>query len=76
MAKSKKQIKIFLDPIGDTINIWWDYPAKAYISEESDSEDLDVLVKDKEGRIIGFEKIGFFPVEIDPLKYFLKKGEV
>ena len=75
MAKRSK-VKIFLDPIGDTINIWWDDPKKAYISEESDSPDLDVLVKDKEGKIIGFEKIGFFPIEVDPIKYFARKPEI
>ena len=49
--------------------MWWDDPAKAVISEESHKA-LDVIIKDKQGRAIGLEKIGFFPNELDPLKYF------
>lgn len=75
MAKKKQRIKIFLDPIGDTINVWWDNPKRAHISEESDSRSLDVLVRDKQGKIIGFEKIGFFPTEVDWLNHWLYKPE-
>ena len=46
------------------------------MSEESDSPELEVLVKDKEDKIIGFEKIGFFPPEVDPLKSFSKKSKM
>ena len=41
-------MKIYLDPIGNTMNIWWDDPKNAYISEEVDDPlSNDVIVKDK-----------------------------
>jgi len=71
MAKAKvKKIQLFLDPIGNTMNIWWDDPRQASYSEEAE-EGLDVIVFDRNHRPIGFEKIGVFPKEIDPLKRFL-----
>lgn len=73
MAKKQKEIKIYIDPYGNTLNMWWDDPAKAVISEEARTG-LDVIVKDKNGRPIGFEKIGFFPHEVDPLQYLKGKG--
>lgn len=59
----------------DTLDILRDEPKKTHISEESVSEELEELVKDKRGRIVGLEKIGFFPPEVDPLKHFLKHPE-
>jgi len=75
-----KKMRIYLDPYGNTLNIWWDDPGKAIISEEA-GKSWDVLVKDKAGKYIGLEKIGFFPREVDPVKYLkeeikmLLKGE-
>ena len=37
--------------------VWFDEPAKEHICEESD-DDL-VLVKDRRGRVIGFERLNF-----------------
>lgn len=71
MAK-KGEIKIYIDPYGNTLNMWWGNPEDSFISEEAEKT-YDVIVKDKEGRPIGLEKIGFFPEEVDPLKYFKKK---
>jgi hypothetical protein len=69
MAKQKKQsIKVYIDPLGNTLNIWWDDPSKSVISEEAEKS-WDVICLDKQGRAIGFEKIGLFPHELDPTKY-------
>lgn len=66
MAKVKRKIKIYLDPIANTFNIWWDDPKKAYSSEEVDSPNRnDVIVKDKQGRPISLEVIGIFPRELN-----------
>ena len=67
----KTKIRTILDPIGNTFHIWWDDPKKSVESWEAD-ESWDVLCLDKNGRVIGLEKIGFFPKEIDPLKHFKK----
>lgn len=66
MAKVKTAVKIYLDPIANTFNIWWDDPKKAYSSEEVDSlYRNDVIVKDKQGRPISLEVIGIFPSELN-----------
>lgn len=65
MAKAKKNVRIYIDPIANTFNIWWDDPKKAYSSEEVDSPSRnDVIIKDKEGRPISLEVIGIFPKEL------------
>ena len=66
MAKIKRAIKVYLDPIANTFNIWWDDPKKAYSSEEVDSPNRnDVIVKDRNGRPISLEVIGIFPSELN-----------
>lgn len=62
------KVKIFLDPIGNTLNMWWDDPKTAYESEEAELSN-DVIIKNKKGQPIGLEIIGFFPKELDPLKF-------
>ena len=52
-----KPIKIFFDRKGNTLNVWFDDPEKEVISEET-SEEI-VLVKDKNGRVIGFEVLNY-----------------
>lgn len=70
MAKVKKALKIYLDPVANTFNIWWDDPKKAYSSEEVDSPySNDVLVKDRFGRPISLEIIGIFPKELNIVQY-------
>ncbi|MFH1190781.1 MAG: hypothetical protein V1670_01105 [Candidatus Omnitrophota bacterium] len=69
----KGEIKIYIDPYGNTLNMWWGNSEEAFISEEAEKT-YDVIVKDKKGISIGLEKIGFFPEEVDPLKYLKKKA--
>jgi len=79
MAKAKREVKIYLDPVANTFNIWWDDPKKAYSSEEVDSPySNDVIIKDKQGRPISLEIIGIFPKELniaEHLKTKIKKQE-
>ena len=70
MAK-QKAVKIYLDPVANTFNIWWDEPKKAYSSEEVASPNSnDVIIKDKEGRPISLEIIGIFPKELNVIDQF------
>jgi len=60
------KVKIYFDPIGNTMNIWWGEPKDAFISEEVDSSSRnDVIVKDKKGRPISLEVIGILPKELN-----------
>ena len=52
-----KPIKIFFDKVGNTLNVWFDDPKKESISEET-SEEI-VLIKDKNGKVIGFEVLNY-----------------
>lgn len=47
----------FFDKVGNTLNVWFDDPKKEHISEET-SEEV-VLVKDKNGKLIGFEVLNY-----------------
>jgi hypothetical protein len=54
-----EKIRIFYDKQGNTLNVWFDDPNKEHVCEET-SEEV-VLVKDKTGRVIGFERLNFLP---------------
>ena len=57
-----EKIRIFYDKEGNTLNVWFDNPEKEYICEETGEE--IVLVKDKEGKVIGFEKLNFLSSKV------------
>lgn len=50
-------VKLFYDSEGNTLTVWFDDPEQEYICEETGNE--VVLMKDKSGRVIGFEKLNF-----------------
>lgn len=56
-----KPIKVFFDRAGNTLNVWFDDPEKEHVSEET-SEEV-VLVKDKDGKLIGFEVLNFLSAD-------------
>ena len=77
MAKAKKTVKLYLDPVANTLNIWWDDPKKAYASEEVSSPySNDVVIKDKQGRPISLEIIGLFPKELNIAEYLISKARI
>lgn len=58
MAKMKK-VRFVYDREGNSLSVWFDDPKKEHVSEETGDE--VILVKDKKGRVIGFEKLNFLP---------------
>jgi uncharacterized protein YuzE len=52
-----EKVRLYYDSKGNTLNIWFDNPQKEYICEETGEE--VILVKDKKGKVIGFEKLNF-----------------
>ena len=52
------KIRVYYDTKGNTLNVWFDNPKKESICEETGEE--VILVKDKRGKVIGFEKLNFF----------------
>ncbi len=51
------QIKVYYDQVGSTLTVWFGDPQEEYVSEETGEE--IVLMKNKEGHVIGFEKLNF-----------------
>lgn len=51
------QIKVFYDEVGNTLTVWFGNPQDEYVCEETGDE--VVLMKDKTGNVIGFEKLNF-----------------
>jgi len=52
-----EKVRLYYDSKGNTLNIWFDDPQKEYICEETGEE--VILVKDRRGKVIGFEKLNF-----------------
>ncbi len=51
------QVKVFYDETGNTLTVWFGNPQDEHISEETGDE--VILMKDKTGKVIGFEKLNF-----------------
>lgn len=51
------KLRVYYDKKGNTLSVWFDDPKKECVCEESDDD--VVLVKDRRGRVIGFERLNF-----------------
>ncbi len=52
-----EKIKIYYDSRGNTLNVWFGSPKEEAICEETGEE--VILIKNKKGHVIGFEKLNF-----------------
>ena len=50
-------LNIFHDPEGRTLTVWFGPPQAEYVCEETGDE--VILMKDRAGRVIGFEKLNY-----------------
>src|SRR5213594_2489753 len=53
------KIKVIHDAVGHTLTVWLDDPGKEHVCEETTEE--IVLMKDVQGRVIGFEVLHYRP---------------
>jgi hypothetical protein len=60
------EVKVFYDQTGNTLTVWFGNPQDEYVCEETGEE--VILMKDKEGRVIGFEKLNFSVAEPQSLR--------
>ena len=51
------QVKVTYDQAGNTLTVWFGDPQEEVVCEESGDE--VVLMKDRTGRVIGFEKLNY-----------------
>ena len=60
------QVKVYYDHVGNTLTVWFSNPEDEYVCEETGEE--IILMKDKAGRVIGFEKLNFTIPKLEPLR--------
>jgi uncharacterized protein YuzE len=60
------EVKVFYDQAGNTLTVWFGAPQDEYICEETGEE--VILMKDKAGKVIGFEKLNFSPAKPQSLR--------
>ena len=60
------QIKVICDREGNTLTVWFGDPQAEYICEETGDE--VILMKNQTGQVIGFEKLNFLVVTLEPLR--------
>lgn len=51
------QLKVFYDRTGKTLTVWFGEAEDEYTCEETGAE--VILMKDRQGHVIGFEKLNF-----------------
>jgi uncharacterized protein YuzE len=56
-----EKLRVYFDRDGNTLSVWFDDPKKEHVCEESDDD--VVLVKDREGRVIGFERLNYLSAQ-------------
>jgi uncharacterized protein YuzE len=52
-----EKLRVYYDRQGNTLSVWFDDPKKEHVCEETDDD--VVLVKDRKGRVIGFERLNY-----------------
>ena len=53
------KVRVYFDRAGNSLTVWFDDPQKESICEEV-GDDV-VLMKDRRGRVIGFERLNYLP---------------
>lgn len=57
------KVKVYYDRKGNTLTVWFGDPQEEAVCEETGEE--VVLMKDRDGRVIGFEKLNFSRTEAE-----------
>ena len=60
------EVKVFYDKVGNTLTVWFGNPQDEYVSEETGDE--VILMKDKLGKVIGFEKLNFLVPQSEQMR--------
>jgi hypothetical protein len=53
------KVRVYFDRTGNSLTVWFDDPKKEVVCEEVDDD--VVLMKDRRGRVIGFERLNYLP---------------
>lgn len=60
------QVKVFYDRAGNTLTVWFGDPKEEAVCEETGEE--VILMNDRSGRVVGFEKLNFSVPSPDRLR--------
>jgi len=60
------QVKVSYDREGNALTVWFGNPTDEYVAEETGDE--IVLMKDHDGKVIGFEKLNFTSQSTDAVR--------
>jgi uncharacterized protein YuzE len=52
-----EKLRVYYDREGNTMSVWFDDPKKESVCEEADDD--VILIKDSDGRVIGFERLNY-----------------
>ena len=58
-------LKIYYDEVGKTLTVWFDDPNQEFLAEETEAE--VILIKNQAGRVIGFERLNYTPIDVEKL---------
>jgi uncharacterized protein YuzE len=59
------KVNVFHDSVGNTLVVWFGNLEEEVEAEETGDE--VILMKDKDGKVIGFEKLNFLPASDQPV---------
>ena len=68
------EVKVYYDRAGNTLTVWFGNPQDECICEETGDE--VVLMKDKSGRVIGFEKLNFLATSSQQMRVAFEAVDV
>ncbi|HXG12749.1 MAG TPA: DUF2283 domain-containing protein [Gemmataceae bacterium] len=68
------RVKVYYDRQGNTLTVWLGNPQDEYVCEETGDE--VILMKDRAGKVIGFEKLNFVKEQATPLQVGFEVVEV
>lgn len=64
-------LKIYYDEVGKTLTVWFDDPTQESFAEETEAE--VILIKNQAGKVIGFERLNYTPINSATLQVELLK---
>jgi hypothetical protein len=68
------QVKVYYDKQGNTLTVWFGNPQDEHVCQETGEE--VVLMKDRDGRVIGFEKLNFLSAAEMPSAVGFETAEI
>ena len=69
-----EKLRIYYDRTGDTLTVWFGDSKEEYTSEETDDE--TVLMKNKDGRVVGLEKLNYTGSATERLSISFETAEI